>query len=125
MRHELSQSLAEGSHYLHLFATTISGASECSSDIQQLRHVRESQLGNRKACISKRGWFSVPSVCGCSVTLAWLGEEINNDADTRVAWSWTYIAGANSWIWSWDFEISRFACRLNGGSRSCYGQDGS
>ena len=39
--HELSQFFAEGSHYQNLFTTSTSGASENSSDIQQLRHERE------------------------------------------------------------------------------------
>ena len=41
LRHELSRSLAEGSHYQNLFTTSRSGASESSSDIQQLRQERD------------------------------------------------------------------------------------
>ena len=40
LRQELSQSLAEGSHYQNLFTTCRSGASESSSEIQQLRRER-------------------------------------------------------------------------------------
>ena len=41
LRHEWSQSLAEGSQYQNLYTTSRSGASESSSDIQQSRHERD------------------------------------------------------------------------------------
>ena len=41
MRHELTQSLAEGSHYFNLFTRSISDASDRSSETQQLRHGRK------------------------------------------------------------------------------------
>ena len=40
LRHELSQSLAEGSHYQNLYTTSRNGASRSSSEIVQLRHER-------------------------------------------------------------------------------------
>ena len=41
LRHDVSQSLAEGSHSPNLFTTSISGASESSSEIQQVRQERD------------------------------------------------------------------------------------
>ena len=41
LRHELSQSLLEGSHCQNLYTTSRSGASETSSEMQQLRHEDE------------------------------------------------------------------------------------
>ena len=41
MSHELSQPLAEGSHYQNLYTTSRSGASESSAEIQQLRQERD------------------------------------------------------------------------------------
>ena len=41
LRHELSQSLAEGSHWENRNATSRSGASESSSEVQQLPQERD------------------------------------------------------------------------------------
>ena len=64
LRHELSQSFAEGSHYQNLFTTSRSGASESSSEIQHLRHERDHlnfygrNLETANTGVSQQGSFS-------------------------------------------------------------------
>ena len=72
LRHELSQFHAEGSYDQILYTTSRCGASESSSEIQQLRQERDHlndhcrNLETRNASMSKRGSFSGSASCANS-----------------------------------------------------------